>query len=139
MGGVSYAGSVIATKGSGQLCFCGIHGPYGKEQLDSMCGRETAKATGANSGMNRSFLGKSETLALPLRNYNISADNITMLLDAETFLLVEVKGNKLSSDGDHWILVTSKNDDGTVNVRPLSPEVSAHDHGPQRLPALQTP
>ncbi|MBS5328661.1 MAG: hypothetical protein KHX99_05715, partial [Atopobium sp.] len=85
-------------------------------------------ATDTDSGMNRSFLEKNlANLGLTADSYNISADNITMLLDAETFLLVEVKGNKLSSDGDHWILVTSKNDDGTVNVHdPLSPEVSAH-------------
>ena len=95
-GGVSYAGSVIATKGSGptalSMAYMGL--------------------TGKNNWTPADIAG--------------AADNITTLLDAETFLLVEVKGNKLSSDGDHWILVTSKNDDGTVNVHdPLSPEVSA--------------
>ena len=77
--------------------------------------------------MNKSFLEKNlADLGLTADSYNISAGNITALLDAETFLLVEVKDNKLSSDGAHWILVTSKNDDGTVNVHdPLSPEVSS--------------
>ncbi len=52
--------------------------------------------------MNRSFLEKNlANLGLTADSYNISADNITTFLDAETFLLVGVKGNKLSSDGDH--------------------------------------
>lgn len=34
-GGVSYAGSVIATKGSGPTALYGVHGAYREEQLDS--------------------------------------------------------------------------------------------------------
>ena len=118
-GGVSYAGSVIATKG--------LTGKNNWTPADIAGAVETAKATDTDSGMNRSFLEKNlANLGLTADSYSISADNITTLLDAETFLLVEVKGNKLSSDGAHWILVTSKNDDGTVNVHdPLSPEVSS--------------
>lgn len=131
-GGVSYAGSVIATKGSGptalSMAYMGLTGKNNWTPADIADAVETAKATDTDSGMNRSFLEKNlANLGLTAESYNISADNITTLLDAETFLLVEVKGNKLSSDGAHWILVTSKNDDGTVNVHdPLSPEVSSH-------------
>lgn len=131
-GGVSYAGSVIATKGSGptalSMAYMGLTGKNNWTPADIAGAVETAKATDTDSGMNRSFLEKNlANLGLTAESYNISADNITTLLDAETFLLVEVKGNKLSSDGAHWILVTSKNDDGTVNVHdPLSPEVSSH-------------
>lgn len=130
-GGVSYAGSVIATKGSGptalSMAYMGLTGKNNWTPADIAGAVETAKATDTDSGMNRSFLEKNlANLGLTAESYNISADNITTLLDAETFLLVEVKGNKLSSDGTHWILVTSKNDDGTVNVHdPLSPEVSS--------------
>ena len=130
-GGVSYAGSVIATKGSGptalSMAYMGLTGKNNWTPADIAGAVETAKATDTDSGMNRSFLEKNlANLGLTADSYSISADNITTLLDAETFLLVEVKGNKLSSDGAHWILVTSKNDDGTVNVHdPLSPEVSA--------------
>lgn len=130
-GSVSYAGSVIATKGSGptalSMAYMGLTGKNNWTPADIAGAVETAKATDTDSGMNRSFLEKNlANLGLTAESYNISADNITTLLDAETFLLVEVKGSKLSSDGAHWILVTSKNDDGTVNVHdPLSPEVSS--------------
>ena len=130
-GGVTYANSVIATKGSGptalSMAYMGLTGKNNWTPADIAGAVETAKATDTDSGMNRSFLEKNlANLGLTAESYNISADNITTLLDAETFLLVEVKGSKLSSDGAHWILVTSKNDDGTVNVHdPLSPEVSS--------------
>ncbi len=130
-GGVSYAGSVIATKGSGptalSMAYMGLTGKNNWTPADIAGAVETAKAADTDSGMNRSFLEKNlANLGLTAESYNISANNITSLLDAETFLLVEVKGNKLSLDGAHWILVTSKNDDGTVNVHdPLSPEVSS--------------
>ena len=130
-GGVSYAGSVIATKGSGpaalSMAYMGLTGKNNWTPADIAGAIETAKASDTDSGMNKSLLEKNlADLGLTADSYNISAGNITALLDAETFLLVEVKDNKLSSDGAHWILVTSKNDDGTVNVHdPLSPEVSS--------------
>lgn len=130
-GSVSYAGSVIATKGSGptalSMAYMGLTGKNNWTPADIAGAVETAKAADTDSGMNRLFLEKNlANLGLTAESYNISANNITSLLDAETFLLVEVKGNKLSSDGAHWILLTSKNDDGTINVHdPLSPEVSS--------------
>ena len=130
-GGVAYAGSVIATKGSGptalSMAYMGLTGKTNWTPADIAGAVEAAKATDTDSGMNRSFLEKNlGDLGLVAESYSISADNITTLLDAETYLLVEVKGNTLSSDTAHWVLVTSKNDDGTVNIYdPLSPEVSA--------------
>jgi hypothetical protein len=130
-GGVAYAGSVIATKGSGptalSMAYMGLTGKTNWTPADIAGAVEAAKATDTDSSMNRSFLEKNlGDLGLVAESYSISADNITTLLDAETYLLVEVKGNTLSSDTAHWVLVTSKNDDGTVNIYdPLSPEVSA--------------
>ncbi len=49
-----------------------------------------------------------------------------------------VKGNKLSSDSDHWILVT-ENDDGTVNVHDPLALGGARPWAAETVPALQMP
>lgn len=138
-GGVSYAGSILATKGSGptalSMAYMGLTGKTNWSPADIAGAVEAAQASDTDSGMNKTFLEKNlNDLGLIAESYTISAANIRALIDAETYLLVEVKPNILSSDAAHWVLITGENDDGTVNVYdPMSSEVSSRPWAPSTI------
>lgn len=133
-GYVDYAGEPLALSGSGpvalSMAYMGLTGSTDRTAADlaTLVGDQT----GGDSHMSGDFLTGSALgeLGLSCSTYTSNTDNLLQVLDTGTYLMVEAQAGTLTDEA-HWVLVTAKQDDGSVTVLdPTSPEVSSHEWDP---------
>ncbi len=128
-GAVDYGEHALAVSGSGptsfSMAYMALTGNNDKTPADmaSLAAKKGA-ATG-DSGTDASFYETAaEELGLTVSSHTSSSDNLTQVLDAGVYLLVEATAGTLS-DAAHWVLVVTENADGTVVVYdPTDPSVA---------------
>lgn len=131
-GAVDYADAPLALTGSGptalSMAYMGLTGKTDRTPADLAQLVTDAGMTTDGSGMSGDFLtGSSVTdLGLTCSSYASNTDNLTQLLNSGTFIMIE--SNLGATDGSsHWILVTSRQEDGTVLVLdPTNPDNNTH-------------
>ena len=128
-GAVDYGEHALAVSGSGpttfSMAYMALTGSNDKTPADmAALATEKGAATG-DSGTDASFYeAAAEELGLTVTSHTSSADNLTQVLDAGVYLLVEAKAGTLT-DAAHWVLVVTENADGTVVVYdPTDPSVA---------------
>lgn len=130
-GNVDYAGRALALTGSGPtalaMAYMGLTGTADQTPATVAELVSEAGAAEGDSSMSAEFLTDSlSDLGLSCTSSTSNADNLTELLDAGTYVLLEASAGSLT-DAAHWVVVVSENDDGSLVVYdPTSPEVSAH-------------
>lgn len=139
-GAVDYAGHPLAVSGSGptvvSMAYMGLTGKNDLSPADiAQAVTEADLATG-DSAMSADYLSTAaEDLGLSYSSYVSNGDNLSLMLDSGTYLLIEAKAGTLT-DMAHWVLLVTENEDGTVTVYdPTSPDVSAHPWAPATLAA----
>lgn len=137
-GAVAYGEHPLAVSGSGptafSMAYMGLTGSADKTPADM-----AALASGQNfatgeSGTDGAFFeAAAESLGLQVKSHESSSANLTEVLDAGTYLLVEAKAGTLT-EAAHWVLLVTENADNTVVVYdPTSPEVSRRSWAPSTL------
>lgn len=136
-GAVAYGEHALALTGSGptvfSMAYMGLTGEV-KTPADMAELATQAGAAAGDSGTGASFFSTAaEGLGLTVAEHESAADNITQVLDAGTYLLLEAKAGSLTEDA-HWVLLVTENSDNTVVVHdPTSPEVTARSWSPSDL------
>ena len=142
-GNVDYAGRALALTGSGptalSMAYMGLTGATDQTPADIAQAATEAQAATGDSAMTAEFLvSESEKLGLRCESFASNADNLAQMLDSGTYVLMETKAGSLTSAA-HWILVTTENEDGSMQVSdPTSPAVSAHPWAPATLASTCT-
>lgn len=142
-GNVDYAGRALALTGSGptalSMAYMGLTGATDHTPADIAQAATEAEAATGDSAMTAEFLAsEAEKLGLKCESFASNADNLSQMLDSGTFVLMETKAGSLTNAA-HWILVTTENEDGSMQVSdPTSPDVSAHPWAPATLASTCT-
>ena len=142
-GNVDYAGRALALTGSGptalSMAYMGLTGATDQTPADIAQAATEAEAATGDSAMTAEFLvSEAEKLGLKCESFASNADNLAQMLDSGTYVLMETKAGSLTSAA-HWILVTTENEDGSMQVSdPTSPSVSAHPWAPATLASTCT-
>ena len=142
-GAVDYAGGPLALTGSGptalSMAYMGLTGATDHTPADIAQAATEAEAATGDSAMTAEFLAsEAEKLGLKCESFASNADNLSQMLDSGTFVLLETKAGSLTNAA-HWILVTTENEDGSMQVSdPTSPDVSAHPWAPATLASTCT-
>lgn len=142
-GNVDYAGRALALTGSGptalSMAYMGLTGAADQTPADIAQAATEAQAATGDSAMTAEFLvSEAEKLGLKCESFASNADNLAQMLDSGTYVLMETKAGSLTSAA-HWILVTTENEDGSMQVSdPTSPAVSAHPWAPATLASTCT-
>lgn len=142
-GNVDYAGRALALTGSGptalSMAYMGLTGATDQTPADIAQAATEAQAATGDSAMTAEFLvSESEKLGLRCESFASNADNLAQMLDSGTYVLMETKAGSLTSAA-HWILVTTENEDGSMQVSdPTSPAVSARPWAPATLASTCT-
>ena len=137
-GNVDYAGHPFALTGSGPtslaMAYMGLTGKSDISPADLAAKAAEGGQTGGDSAMLASFIEDSASdLGLSVTAYTSNADNLSQMLEAGTYLLVEAKAGTLT-DAAHWVLLVSEDEGGAVTVYdPTSPEVSSRPWDPTTL------
>lgn len=127
-GAVAYGAHALALTGSGptalSMACMGLTGEAKTPADIAELAVQAGAATG-DSGTSASFFSATaEELGLSVGEHDSTADNITQVLDAGTYLLLEAKAGSLTQSA-HWVLLVTENSDNTVVVHdPTSPEVT---------------
>ena len=137
-GAVDYAGHPLAVSGSGptvvSMAYMGLTGKSDRTPADiAQAATDAGFATG-DSALSADYLSAAaEELGLTYASYVSNGDNLSQMLDAGTYLLIEAKAGTLT-DMAHWVVLVTENEDGSVVVYDTtSPEVSAHPWAPATL------
>lgn len=142
-GNVDYAGRALALTGSGptalSMAYMGLTGAADQTPADIAQAATEAQAATGDSAMTAEFLvSEAEKLGLTCESFASNADNLAQMLDSGTYVLMETKAGSLTSAA-HWILVTTENEDGSMQVSdPTSPAVSSHPWAPATLASTCT-
>lgn len=137
-GAVDYAGHALAVSGSGptavSMAYMGLTGRSDRTPADIAQAVTEAGYASGDSAMSADYLSAaSGDLGLTVESYVSNGDNLSQMLDAGTYLLIEAKAGTLT-DMAHWVVLVTENEDGSVVVYdPTSPEVSAHPWAPATL------
>ena len=137
-GAVDYAGHALAVSGSGpttvSMAYMGLTGKSDRTPADIAQAVTEADLASGDSAMSADYLAAAaEGLGLAYASYVSNGDNLSQVLDAGTYLLMEAKAGTLT-DTAHWVLLVTENEDGSVVVYdPTSPDVSAHPWAPATL------
>jgi len=129
-GNVDYAGSALGVTGSGptalSLAYMGLTGSTDKTAADIASLVTTDGLATGDSHMDGSFLkDHASDVGITCKTYESSADNLTTVLNAGTYIMIEAKAGTLT-DKAHWVLLVTENEDGSVVVYdPTSTEVSS--------------
>lgn len=137
-GNVDYAGHALAVSGSGPVCLSvarmGLTG-----LVDATPDQIAAQATQAGLAtgdalLDPAFLEQSAAgLGLAHKEWPATAENVTSVLDAGTYLMVQVRPGDFG-EAAHWVLLVTENEDGSVVVHdPTSPQASAHPWDPATI------
>lgn len=130
-GNVNYADSALAVTGSGpttlSMAYMGLTGSNDKTPADIAALVTQAQLASGESHMDASFVeNHAADLGLVCKAYSPSADDLTSVLDAGTYIAIEAKAATLT-DAAHWVLLVTQNEDGSVVVYdPTSTAVTAH-------------
>lgn len=130
-GAIDYADAPLALTGSGPTALAmarmGLLGNADQTPATIAQAISDAGMAGGDSGMSADFLGDSlAALGLTATDYASNADNLLQMLGENTYVLLEVSAGTLT-DSPHWVLVTARNEDGSVTVLdPTSTSVSSH-------------
>lgn len=139
-GAVDYAGHPLAVSGSGptvvSMAYMGLTGKNDLSPADVAQAVTEAGLASGDSAMSADYLSAAaEGMGLSYSSYVSNGDNLSLILDSGTYLLIEAKAGTLT-DMAHWVLLVTENEDGTVTVYdPTSPDVSAHPWAPATLAA----
>lgn len=139
-GAVAYGEHALAVSGSGptalSMAYMGLTGENDKTPADMAALAAGKGAATGESGTDASFFESvADELGLKVTSHASSADTLTQVLDAGTYLLVEAKAGTLT-DAAHWVLVVTENADGAVVVYdPTDPAVSKREWSPASLAA----
>ena len=142
-GAVDFVGRPLAITGSGptalSMAYMGLTGSADKTPADMAQLVSEAEQTDEVSGMSGEFLESGlADLGLSCSTYTSNADNLSQVLDAGTYVLIETSAGSLT-DTAHWVIVVSENEDGSLVVYdPTSPEVSARPWDPATLASSTT-
>ena len=137
-GNVDYAGSPLALTGSGptslSMAYMALTGKNDRSPADFAQAIVEAEMASGESFMSGTFLSDSlGDFGLSCSTYTSNADNLTQVLEKDTCLLIEAQAGMLT-DETHWIVVVTKNSDGSVQVYdPTSPEVSSRSWDPATI------
>ena len=139
-GAVPYGDHPMAVSGSGPVSLSmACMGLTGSTEQTPAALAQLATSKGAakgDSGTDASFYeAVADELGLAVKSHQSSSENITTVLDAGTYLLIEAKAGSLT-DAAHWVLAVTENSDNTVVVYdPTSPEASSRSWAPSTLAA----
>lgn len=132
-GGVDYDGHPLAVTGSGPtavaMAYMGLTGRA--DQTPATIAQMAASGgfNGGESHLSPDFVAQKLTdLGLEVQDYTSSDSNVTSVLDAGTYLLVEAKAGTLGDDSAaHWVVAYTENENGTVQVfDPTDPSAATH-------------
>lgn len=142
-GSVTYVGRPLALTGSGptalSMAYMGLTGKNDRTPADIAELVTTAEKTNETSGMSGSFLEESlGDLGLSCSTSTSNADNLSQVLDTDTYVLLETTAGSLT-DTAHWVIAVSENEDGSIAVfDPTSSQISAHPWDPATLASCTT-
>ena len=137
-GNVDYAGRALALTGSGptalSAAYMGLTGSSDRTPADIAQAVSDAELASGDASMSGEYLtSHAADLGLECNTYTSNADNLSQMLDAGTYLLIETKAGTITEDA-HWIVLVTENEDGTVVVHdPTSPEVGKRAWAPSTL------
>ena len=137
-GAVAYGEHPLAVSGSGptafSMAYMGLTGSADKTPADMAALASGQNCATGDSGTDGAFFeAAAEGLRLQVKSHESSPANLTEVLDAGTYLLVEAKAGTLTETA-HWVLLVTENADGTVVVYdPTSPEISRRSWAPSTL------
>ncbi len=137
-GYLTYADKPMALSGSGPTAFAMAYmGLTGKndQSPDSIAQKATsAKGTDPTFDTSPEFLlSASREFGLVMEKIDTSKEDMSDSIESGTALLVQIRERTLT-DSAHWVLVTGRNLDGSINMHdPTSTSVTEHPWDPDTI------